>query len=287
MSGALRYRRLVLELFLNAADRRIVRSAAEFAALFGFDLTGVFVEDEGLLGLARLPFARELRLPTYQWASLSSEQLALELQHAAEEARRELDKVAEAFGVSVSFERVRGDPISAILEQIGPSDVLVIAQPTTPPRHLVRPFARLGQAAFRSRAGLMFLPLEVSSKKGPVGVLIRDPSDPNLELAARLALALDEDLLVLMPESGGPADQPAILERLSHFGIKAEKVRIFSLPHVSEANLLHVLTENSARLLTLSREMTGGDNFAFVQAVAASGTAVLVVEPQEGSSEVR
>jgi len=281
MSGASRYRRLVLELFMNAADRRIVRSAAEFAALFGFDLIGVFVEDEGLLGLARLPFARELRLPTHQWAPLNIEQLALEFEHAAEEARRELDRVAEAFGISVSFEKVRGDPISTILEQIGPSDVLVIAQPTMPPRHLAQTFTRLGETAFRSRAGLMFLPLEASSQKGAVSVLIRDPSDPNLELAARLALALNEDLLVLLPESTGQVHHRALLERLSRFGIGAEKVRILMLPHVNQVDLVRVLTENTARLLILSREMTGGDNLALVEAMAAFGVAVLVVEPQE------
>ena len=63
------YRKVIVGLCHGAADAATMRTAAEFAQLLGLDLHCLFIEDEALLALAELPFAREIRLPTHTWSS--------------------------------------------------------------------------------------------------------------------------------------------------------------------------------------------------------------------------
>ena len=59
------HRRIVLSLHHGAASRSAMRHAAEMARLLDVGLTGIFVEDEAVHGLAAMPFAREFRLPSH------------------------------------------------------------------------------------------------------------------------------------------------------------------------------------------------------------------------------
>src|SRR6266481_4664465 len=90
-----------------------IETAARLAAHAKAPLIGIFVEDEDLLHLARLPFARQFTLGADAEA-LTTEHVELHLQIAAERARRELFAAARRHGVTGSFEIVRGASGSAI-----------------------------------------------------------------------------------------------------------------------------------------------------------------------------
>ncbi len=85
-----RRRRVLLDLCHIGADRQGIDAGAELAGLLGLDLIGVFVEDEGVICLAGMPFARELRLPTHEWSPMAAERMAEEFGEAAGRVRRML-----------------------------------------------------------------------------------------------------------------------------------------------------------------------------------------------------
>ena len=91
-----------------------IDTAARLAAHAKAPLHGVFVEDEDLLHLAGLPFARQITLGAPA-EPLTTEHVELHLQVAAERARRELFAAAKRHGVTCSFEIVRGASESALI----------------------------------------------------------------------------------------------------------------------------------------------------------------------------
>ena len=96
MANEPRLHRVILHLRHGAAERAIIRAAAELAQMLGVALHGVFLEDEALPELAALPFIREFRLGTGAWHKLDRQQIAAEQHAAATEARRLLDEAAAA-----------------------------------------------------------------------------------------------------------------------------------------------------------------------------------------------
>src|SRR5581483_5890327 len=126
------HRRLIVELAHGATDARTLRAVAELAASLQLELHGLFIEDEDLLGLAELPFAREIRLPTHDWQKLEAGRVAAELQHAAGEAHRLLRSLAEALGIAIAFEVRRGDPGKMMAAVASGGDVIVLAAPAAP-----------------------------------------------------------------------------------------------------------------------------------------------------------
>ena len=83
MANEPRLHRVILHLRHGAAERAIIRAAAELAQMLGVALHGVFLEDEALPELAALPFIREFRLGTGSWQRLDRQRLAEEQREAA------------------------------------------------------------------------------------------------------------------------------------------------------------------------------------------------------------
>ena len=123
------YRRLILDLCHGASDAETMRAAAEFARLLGLDLYCLFIEDEALLALAELPFAREIRLLTHDWSPIDADTIEAELRQAANETRRLLDEIIQGVGISSEFAVLRGDPAACIAALCRSGDIVVIAEP--------------------------------------------------------------------------------------------------------------------------------------------------------------
>ncbi len=181
--GAAR-RRLIVELCHGAADRQTLQIVAEFASVLELDLHGLFIEDEALMTLAELPFARELRLPTHEWQKLETGRIAAELQRAAQDAQRLLREAAEALGVRNAFEVRRGDPAATIAAVASGSDVIVVAEQTATPAGGLAPAAsRLHAAAHGSAASLLLLPgrqlpRRLLPRQGVVAAVLVDAGRP-------------------------------------------------------------------------------------------------------------
>ncbi len=199
MSGRATYHRVLLDLCNAAADRGGIRIAAELARLLDLDLTGVFIEDAALLGLAGYSFARELRLPGHQWHALDPGRIAEELRAASDAARRRLDAQCAPLGIRGLFEVVRGDPGASVAALSGTSDIVVLVEPATPSERLARAFPRSWQSALRSAASVLLVPPRIARYRGPVAAVVTRADNPALATAAAIAVAAGEHLLLLLP----------------------------------------------------------------------------------------
>jgi len=278
MAGRAAYQRVLLDLCNAAADRGGIRVAAELARLLDLDLTGVFVEDTALFGLAEYPFARELRLPGHEWHKLDPGRIAAEVRAAAETARRLLDEHSAPLGIRSLFEVVRGDPSGSIAALSGTSDIVVLVEPAAPSERLARAFPRAWQSALRSAAAVLLVPPRIARHHGPIAAVVTSAGDPALATAAAIAAAAGEQLLLLLPHDD--ALKTAALAAARAAGLGGGQVRTHRLrAATTQEAVLHALGTTQERLLVLTRAAGGVPDTAASHLAAARRVPVLVVEP--------
>lgn len=270
--------RVILHLHHGATERVIIRAAAEFARMLGATLQGVFLEDEALPELAALPFIREFRLGTGAWHKLDRQQIAAEQHAAATEARRLLDEAAAALGVTRLFEIISGDPALFVAATSQAGDVIVVAQPRLPAERLVHATARWLEAAHGCAASVLLVPPVLAQRAGPVAAVVCAESDPVLGVAARIAVAAGEALLLLI---WGTAELArAAVEQARSAGLSQQRISTVSIHGVAPEHVLEGLGSVRERLVVLGRGACGTDDAAVSSHIAASrGVPVLVVEP--------
>ena len=103
------YRRIVIGLCHGETDAQSIRTAAEFARLLGVNLHCLFIEDEALLMLAGMPFAREIRLPGHTWGALTTEAVEADIRQGVAVTRRLMEEVMQDVSVRTEFEVSRGE----------------------------------------------------------------------------------------------------------------------------------------------------------------------------------
>jgi nucleotide-binding universal stress UspA family protein len=263
MSGTTGFRRLVLELGHGAADPAMLRQAAAFARLVDAELHALFVEDEILLNVSALPFAREISPLSFEWRPLKPDRLEAELKAAAGQARRHLEEVARAIGVRQKFEVRRGDLALQVTETCVATDIVVVATSRHAASHGSQ---RWRETARRSAASVLFLPPVAGRRHGPVVAVVNLTPDHSMVVARRIAAQSRESLMVLAA-AGTELDGEPMIRPLR--GTAAQDIN-------------SALGDTRERLIVMTR---GGDTtLADVGAAlaAARGVPVLVVEPLAG-----
>ncbi|MGE0224535.1 MAG: hypothetical protein AB7F35_17810 [Acetobacteraceae bacterium] len=247
MSGTTHFafRRLILELGQAPADDATMRLAADFARGLGLDLHGLFIQDEALLHLAALPFAREIRLPSHVWQKVDTARMEAELQHAADAARRRLGNVVEALGVQAAFEVIRGEPHLCIAGVCTPADIIVIpAYDEALPRG-----AAMLRAAADSAASILLIPRRAVRRPGPVAAVATGTDDPALPVAARIAEASKDRLVVVLPDPGQAPSPDAAAAAL---GMSAERLAFRLASGLQEEDVLRGLADAHERMVVLT-----------------------------------
>lgn len=263
MSATTGFRRLVLELGHGAADPAMLRQAAAFALLVDAELHALFVEDEILLNVSALPFAREISPLSFEWRPLKPDRLEAELKAAAEQARRHLEEAARETGVRQKFEVRRGDLALQVTEACVATDILVVASPRREASHGSR---RWRETAHRSAASVLFLPPVAGRRHGPVVAVVTLARDHSLAVTRLLAAQSRESLMVLAA-AGSELDGDPMIRPLRGTGAQ---------------DINSALGDARERLIVMTR---GGDaTLADVGAVLAisRGVPVLLVEPIAG-----
>jgi len=189
MSGAID--RVVVTIDASSESHPAIDTAVRLAARAKAPIHGIFVEDEDLLHLADLPFARQI---THGGESrpLTREAVELHLRAAAERACRELFAAAEAFGVKGSFEILRA-PSANALGAIGERDFAVAGALTRPVAGQFRLECRWW-SSINTAQGPVLLARHAWAAAGSVVTLLRDKSPA----AERLLMAA-----VQVAEAGG------------------------------------------------------------------------------------
>jgi hypothetical protein len=191
--------RVLVALDAASENAAVLDTAARLAARAKTPLHGIFVEDEDLLRLAALPFARQATLGAGA-QPLGIEEIERHLRAAAERARRDLEEVARRHHVKWSFEIVRSEA-EQVLASTNERDLIVAGTLTRP----VGAYFRVESRWFRSAAaapGSVLLTRHGWAETGLVVVLLRDRSAGALRLldaAVRLAEVHAGALSVICP----------------------------------------------------------------------------------------
>jgi len=276
------YPKVIVGLCHGAADADTVRMAAEFAQLVGLDLHCLFIEDEALLALAELPFAREFRLSSHKWSPLNAEIIEAEIRQTAVELRRLMDEIIRDLGVPSEFQVRRGDPATCIAAVCQTGDIVVVTETgasTVPATHSL---TRLHAGAHESATSILFLPTRLKARKGAIVTILTDVGDAALDMASRLAITAKEDLVILLSEPVG-IDAARELEanakdRAQALGLSPARINV-RFVHDGEADeTLQVLAGVQERLIVIPRAALAPSVASGI--AAARGVPVLLVEAE-------
>lgn len=226
------FKRVVLGLEPSAPEQT-TRLAADLAELLHLELLGLFFEDPGLRNLAAFPFAREFRLLGGGWHSIELERFSNELEFAIRSAERLFTNAAKDLKTRCQFEVTRETVAQAIDSISRSGDIIVIAEPATPVERVAQHFSWLLNAAFRSAAAVMLVPTQVARARGPVVAIAFDPADPSIRAAASIAIAANEDLIIVRAQER-ESDDPEIRKLAAETGLTIKHVFMGKAPPLSE-----------------------------------------------------
>jgi hypothetical protein len=269
---------LILDLGHGAADAETMRVAGEYARLLGLDLHCLFIEDEALLAMAALPFAREIRLPTHTWSPLDADTITRELHGAATQAQHLLDEILPSVGVSGRFQVLRGDPATCISTVCRTGDIIIVSQPAHSVARGARGVTRLHAAAHASAASVLLLPARHKPRRGRVAAVLADAQDESLAAACGIAVAADEGIIVLLPEPISNAAADSVRERARALGISHERVTVRPLRSARADDVLLALDRLHESLIVLRRAASDKDAEFASRISAMRGVAVLLIE---------
>lgn len=129
--------RIVVGLDTSFIAREALSLAARLAASVDARLTGIFVEDEDLLTLADLPFAREISF-SGEVRNIDPERMLRAMKAQAESARRMIARIAAEAHVEWSFDVRRGRPLASLAAGAQADDTLVIRSAGSTSREIGR-----------------------------------------------------------------------------------------------------------------------------------------------------
>jgi nucleotide-binding universal stress UspA family protein len=191
--------RIVVPLDATSEYRTAIDTAARLAARAKAPLHGVFVEDEDLLNLASLPFARQVT-PSAGAEPFTTESIELHLQAQAERARQELFAAARQYRVRCTFEIVRGASEMAV-SGASERDLVVSGGLTRPIAGHFRVESRWW-SSIGAAAGPFLLARHAWSAAGGVVMLLRDRGPAAvrlLDVATQMAETRGGILTVICP----------------------------------------------------------------------------------------
>jgi hypothetical protein len=189
--------RVVIQLDAASETRDAIDTAARLAASAKAPLQGFFVEDEDLLRLANLPFARQVTLGAGT-EPLTLDHVEWQLRVAAERMRRDLATAAKQYGVAWSLEVVRSSSVAALIDA-SERDLVVAGALTRPVTGQFRMECRWWSSINTAR-GPFLLARRAWEASGALLTMLRDRSPGSVRLlnaAGRIADARNTTMTLI------------------------------------------------------------------------------------------
>jgi hypothetical protein len=191
--------RVVLQLGSRSPNAVALSAAIRIAKAFQSEIESLFVENQQLLDCTSFAFVREVSLTGRWLRTVSREEMALGLHLAANDARRQVEKLARQADVPLRSRVVRDEPLRAIAvacAETGPWNVVVLAEPLAP-----------GDAGFLKQlmleidgaTGLGLVGPKAQRCNGPAIIVVEDTDLlPGMLMTAERMAALDNGSIVLL-----------------------------------------------------------------------------------------
>jgi nucleotide-binding universal stress UspA family protein len=231
-----------------------VETAAELAADLQAELYGLFVEDENLLRLAGMPFAREIGGTSASARPLNREVIERTFRARAEEAKRALIESAQRAQVRWDFQVCRGQLLQMTCAAADEADVTIV-EPQSILLNGLRFANRLSTRNPPSESGLISPGKDELTNH--VAVILDGSSCAfrALHVALQLTRSLASDLIVfLVPMPGISMDELHDLTNLRlHEQPRQKTSNIEVISWVESTTLKLNIRKNRFRLALLSR----------------------------------
>jgi len=221
----------------------------------GAEIVGIFVEDEDLLRVARLPFAREYGVWEPRGRPFDPGEMERRLRAQAAVLRREMERETARTRLTWSFRVARGSVAAEVVAAGEQADVIFVGRTR---EHA--PSKRLGSTAravvARSRRTVFCVRHSPASGRSVVAAYDgSDRSDLALRTAADLAGPGPDGVVVLVPAG---ADVGALTARaLERLGDLGKFARILSMEAPTFAALLETATHLDARAVVIGEGACG------------------------------
>lgn len=185
-----------------------IETAANLAAWWNATLRGVFLQDEALLHLAALPFARHVGPSGAVSEERDESTILSQFEIGASRARAALEAAARQREVGWSFDVVRGQAALTTLA-LGDEDLLVIEAMSRPFAGEFRLDSRWLQAVYQAQRPILLARNQGTRRDGLVALVQKsgESARRTIDAAARLALAADRRLTILLSGTGLDPDQ--------------------------------------------------------------------------------
>jgi len=246
-------RRILIALDASPHSEAALNEAVQFAAHFGAELRGLFVEDIDLLRSADLPMAREVRSFVLPARAMNRGRMRRQLRRQAERAEQLLQAAARRGDVEYAFDVVRGRVTRTLLEAAADADLIALGK-TSSGRSSRR---RLGSTAHHvlRRASRSVLVLREAPPPDQSIMVYYDGTE-TAESALKLAVALvrmepPRSLVVLLPADDADDIQrlhEAVTERYSH---TVPGLHVRPLTNIEAARLATVASTKEHGLVVL------------------------------------
>jgi hypothetical protein len=267
--------RIVVPLDAASENRAAIDAAARLAHRWGAELHGVFVEDNDLLHLARLPFARQVSIGAGV-ERLTAEEVERQLRVFAARARIEVEAAARRHDVPWSFEISPAAAADAALTR-SERDFLVAGTATRPIGRHFRVETRWWQVIERSAVSYLLVHREWATT-GTVVTLVTDrgaDAERVLDAAAQCAEAVAGILTVACPaalaESAG--FEQWLADRLAAYSVTVQ----IELAPEEGAALLERFAALRCQLLVLGADAVAAQPQWLRQAAARAAHGLLIV----------
>jgi nucleotide-binding universal stress UspA family protein len=245
-----RIERVVVVLDAVSESRTAIDTATRLAARWRARLHGVFVEDDELLRLANLPFARQVSLGAGV-ETLTRQQAERQLRAFAEQARRDIAAAAQRLNVEWSFDVVHGGA-SAGVAVASTTDFLVAGTATRPIGGHFRVESRWWSAVAPAVSSFL-LSSRMWDRHGAVVALVQNrkpATDRLLDAAAQLAETGGRQLTVICPSE--LAEDEAFVawlsKRLAGYSVPVE----IDLAPSEPAEVIRRIIDLDCRLLAIA-----------------------------------
>ncbi len=196
-------RRVVIACEASGEHRFGIEAAARIARWLNAAVHGIFVQDEALLHLAALPFARHVGSGGGVSEEFDESTILHQFEAQASRARAALEAAARDYAVDWSFDVIRGQLSLATLA-VGEHDLLVIEATSRPFAGDFRLDSRWLAETFQTQRPILLV-RDTGRNKDGIIALVQQPglsAERTITTAAALALAAERRLTILLAGDG-------------------------------------------------------------------------------------
>ncbi len=279
MAPTPQFRRLILGLAIGHVDEGLLEASAELASLLGGSIHGVFIDDQNLRHLSFLSRLREFDLLRRKWRPLEETRVVEEVQLLARAAKRRLDKISSQWGIMGFFEVLREEDVREFLHQAHPSDIIVAWARKSPSERLGSLVPQISAAFAQNRLTTLFLPNRMARHEGPVVALASPRGDAGLRVAAAIAKATKERLVLVVPTTDHHG-HARVCEAAQTIGLARNRIELVSLLRIETHNFLAVINHVAERIVILPSMGNGGNERVDPSIISSTRSIpVMLVDP--------